>query len=66
MDLCEILAEQNHHTRSERNHTYKLLLTFFVQYIDSITQNVILSRRCAFAICKKIQQIARDGEEEQR
>ncbi|VDK42731.1 unnamed protein product [Anisakis simplex] len=56
MDLCDIFADR-FLQRSDKPHfltLFRLFLTFFSQYTDQITQNLLLSRRCAFLVAKRL------------
>ncbi|VDK37942.1 unnamed protein product, partial [Gongylonema pulchrum] len=43
---------------------FRLFLMFFCQYTDQLTQNMVLARRCAFLVCRRLE-LYRD-EAEQR
>ncbi|VDM39691.1 unnamed protein product [Toxocara canis] len=56
MDMCDIFADR-FVQRSDRPHfltLFRLFLTFFSQYTDQITQNLLLSRRCAFLVARRL------------
>lgn len=57
MDLCDIFAERFVTSSDNKPHfftLFRMFLMFFSQYIDQITQNLILSRRCAYLIARRL------------
>lgn len=57
MDLCDIFSDRFVVPSDNKPHfftLFRMFLMFFSQYIDQITQNLILSRRCAFLIAKRL------------
>uniref|UniRef100_A0A915CBV2 Mediator complex subunit Med12 domain-containing protein n=2 Tax=Parascaris univalens TaxID=6257 RepID=A0A915CBV2_PARUN len=56
MDMCDIFADR-FVQRSDKPHfltLFRLFLTLFSQYTDQITQNLLLSRRCAFLVARRL------------
>lgn len=66
MDLCDIFADRFVQRSENRPHffiLFRMFLSFFAQYADQITQNLILSRRCAFLIARRLAIYKKESED---
>lgn len=52
MDICDIVHDYVNFP-IEKPQIFRMLIIFLSQFIDVITQNVILSRRLAYIIAKR-------------
>lgn len=64
MDICDI-AYDNVNFPLEKPQIFRMLIIFLSQFIDVITQNVILSRRLAYIIATRFKIYKRDYDRKQ-
>lgn len=52
-DLCDLLTEHLNFP-TDKPYTFRILITFISQFIDLITQNVIIARRLGYICCSRL------------
>lgn len=59
MELCDLLTEFSDFTL-EKPQIFRMLIIFTSQFIDVVTQNVIIARRLAYIVCSRLARYKKD------